>query len=68
MHVKIDLLLIFVAIELRFLTSIRLDALMALESKNIKKHAKKKAEKNILMSPNCMVRNDQNMHLEEAAW
>ena len=33
-----------------------------------KKHAQKKAEKIILMSPNCMVRNDQNMHLEEAAW
>lgn len=45
MHVKIDLLLIFVAIELRFLTSIRLNALMALESKNMKKNKKKGREK-----------------------
>jgi hypothetical protein len=45
MHVKIDLLLIFVAIELRFLTSIRLDALMALESKNIKNMPKKRPRK-----------------------
>jgi hypothetical protein len=45
MHVKIDLLLIFVAIELRFLTSIRLDALMALESQHIINMPKKRPRK-----------------------